>query len=280
MRSKELADLAGVSVRTLRHYHAIGLLPEPARHANGYRDYGAEDLARVLRIKRLASLGFPLDQIGSMLDELDVAADGPCTATARLDELDAELAAEIERLEAQRALIAQIKHDHVAPDLPTRGGYLMNLMHDLKREAGYDVSAFEETYDRTALLLASHLYDDDEFAEMKEALVAIGERGLSDAMYAVGQRIDDLAPDASESERAALAEETVDVLLQMLDCFKPENWLRDYNAGEKIVLSYTRSAFNPAQNDVVERVEAAIGRHMYDLLDDSSKKALDPDATS
>ncbi|WP_270479843.1 MerR family DNA-binding transcriptional regulator [Collinsella tanakaei] len=51
MKSNELAKLAGVTVRTLRHYHAIGLLDEPPRQANGYRDYRPEDLLRVLRIR-------------------------------------------------------------------------------------------------------------------------------------------------------------------------------------------------------------------------------------
>ena len=73
MKSSEIAKLAGVSVRTLRHYHAIGLLPEPPRGENGYRDYSAGDLARLLRIKRLASLGFPLARIGDVLDEIDPA---------------------------------------------------------------------------------------------------------------------------------------------------------------------------------------------------------------
>ncbi|MEI3308806.1 MAG: MerR family transcriptional regulator [Eggerthella lenta] len=71
MKSSELAKLAGVSVRTLRHYHAIGLLPEPPRGENGYRDYHAEDLVRLLRVKRLSSLGFSLSRIGEVLDEMD-----------------------------------------------------------------------------------------------------------------------------------------------------------------------------------------------------------------
>ena len=68
MRSSEVARLAGVTVRALRHYHAIGLLPEPARSDNGYRDYDIDDLVRVLRVKRLASLGFPLERVGGMLE--------------------------------------------------------------------------------------------------------------------------------------------------------------------------------------------------------------------
>ena len=99
MRSNEVAKLAGVTVRTLRHYHQLGLLAEPERSENGYRDYAATDVARVLRIKRLASLGFPLARIGAILDEMD--APGRSGASA-LEELDRELALEIERLEEQR----------------------------------------------------------------------------------------------------------------------------------------------------------------------------------
>lgn len=106
LRSNELAKLAGVTVRTLRHYHAIGLLDEPPRQANGYRDYRLEDLLRVLRIRQLASLGFPLDQVAGMLDELDaersqreprLPADQP-TADDILAELNAALQKQIERV--------------------------------------------------------------------------------------------------------------------------------------------------------------------------------------
>ena len=106
VKSNELAKLAGVTVRTLRHYHAIGLLDEPPRQANGYRDYRPEDLLRVLRIRQLASLGFPLDQVAGMLDELDaersqreprLPADQP-TADDILAELDAALQKQIERV--------------------------------------------------------------------------------------------------------------------------------------------------------------------------------------
>ena len=59
MRSNEVAKLAGVTVRTLRHYHQLGLLSEPPRRANGYRDYSPADVARVLRIKPWPAWAFP-----------------------------------------------------------------------------------------------------------------------------------------------------------------------------------------------------------------------------
>jgi len=43
MRIGELAAIAGVTTRTVRHYHRIGLLPEPERQSNGYREYSLRD---------------------------------------------------------------------------------------------------------------------------------------------------------------------------------------------------------------------------------------------
>lgn len=54
MRSGELAELAGVSVRTLRHYHRIGLLPEPPRTSAGYRTYASS--TSLSRCKALAQV--------------------------------------------------------------------------------------------------------------------------------------------------------------------------------------------------------------------------------
>ena len=56
LRIGQLAALAATTTRTIRHYHAIGLLPEPERDESGYRRYGAEHLVRLIRIRRLRSL--------------------------------------------------------------------------------------------------------------------------------------------------------------------------------------------------------------------------------
>lgn len=65
--TRQLAELAGVSLRAIRHWHEIGLLPEPERLSNGYKQYGARHLVLALRIARLASLGFSLNRIAEML---------------------------------------------------------------------------------------------------------------------------------------------------------------------------------------------------------------------
>lgn len=52
-----LAATAGVTVRTVRHYHQIGLLPEPERDASGYRRYGAQAAVDLIRAERRRTAG-------------------------------------------------------------------------------------------------------------------------------------------------------------------------------------------------------------------------------
>jgi DNA-binding transcriptional MerR regulator len=62
MRAGELADQAGVNRQTLRFYEREGLLPEPMRAGNGYRDYSPDTIALVRFIKQAQQLGFTLDE--------------------------------------------------------------------------------------------------------------------------------------------------------------------------------------------------------------------------
>jgi DNA-binding transcriptional MerR regulator len=91
---KEVADLAGVTPRTVRHYHSIGLLPEPPRDSSGYRRYGGREVVELVRVARLRALGMPLPQIARRLgtdnESDDVSLADALGALA--DELDAEIA--------------------------------------------------------------------------------------------------------------------------------------------------------------------------------------------
>jgi MerR family regulatory protein len=66
----QLAAYAGVTVRTVRHYHQIGLLPEPERDASGYRRYGARAVVSLIKIRTLANAG-----VFDLLDALAVETD-------------------------------------------------------------------------------------------------------------------------------------------------------------------------------------------------------------
>lgn len=113
--TRELAELAGTTLRAVRHYHDIGLIEEPERRPNGYKVYGVRELLRVLRIKRLTELGFSLSQVAEMaeLDEYPLDA---------LRALDAELATTMARLERSRAEIRRLMDGAIASDLPPELG--------------------------------------------------------------------------------------------------------------------------------------------------------------
>jgi DNA-binding transcriptional MerR regulator len=66
---KEVAELAGVSVRALHHYDEIGLLVPRARSEAGYRLYDDEDLLRLQQILISRELGLPLEEIRRSLDD-------------------------------------------------------------------------------------------------------------------------------------------------------------------------------------------------------------------
>ena len=79
----ELAELAGVSRDTLRHYERKGVLLRPLRGQNGYRQYPSEALQRVQLVRRALSVGFTLDELAKVLKVRD-AGGAPCEEVRRL----------------------------------------------------------------------------------------------------------------------------------------------------------------------------------------------------
>src|SRR3954453_1525174 len=65
----DTAALAGVTVRTLHHYDRIGLLSPSERTAAGYRPYTPSDLNRLHQVLVYRELGFPLEEIATLLDD-------------------------------------------------------------------------------------------------------------------------------------------------------------------------------------------------------------------
>jgi DNA-binding transcriptional MerR regulator len=98
----QLAAYAGVTVRAVRHYHQIGLLPEPERDHSGYRTYDAAAVVRLIRIHTLADAGVPLARVQELLDASpEEFADG-------VQEIDKDLRADIRRLQGTRKRLARL----------------------------------------------------------------------------------------------------------------------------------------------------------------------------
>ncbi len=98
----QLAAHVGVTVRAVRHYHARGLLPEPARDASGYRRYDAQAVVDLIRIKAFVDAGVPLARLGQLMDA------EPAEFSDAVDAIDRALQTKIRQLRRHRRRIAQL----------------------------------------------------------------------------------------------------------------------------------------------------------------------------
>ena len=101
MHIGELAERTGLSLRTIRHYDDVGLLPATARTDGGCRVYSEDDVERLLVIKQMKPLGFSLEEMADILElfsQQDAGAAG---------DRQAKLAAYLEKAVAERAKMAR-----------------------------------------------------------------------------------------------------------------------------------------------------------------------------
>ncbi|MDT0549600.1 MerR family transcriptional regulator [Streptomyces lonegramiae] len=96
------AAFAGTTPRAIRHYHQIGLLPEPERGGDGRRRYGYDDMIRLLWIRRMAEVGISLDDMRAAFDE-----SGDIEET--LGRLEESLAAQEADIKRQRAAVRRLR---------------------------------------------------------------------------------------------------------------------------------------------------------------------------
>lgn len=108
MNIGQASRTSGVSQRMTRHYETIGLIPAPARRDSGYRDYADADLHRLRFIANARDLGFPIDEIRSLLglwnDRDRQSMDVKRLALARAEELHRKALA----LEAMRKALLDL----------------------------------------------------------------------------------------------------------------------------------------------------------------------------
>ncbi|MCH8560318.1 MULTISPECIES: MerR family transcriptional regulator [unclassified Nesterenkonia] len=114
MHIGELAERTGLSLRTIRHYGDIGLLPATSRTEGGFRVYTEADLARLQRINYLKPLGFSLEEISEVVGLLDLESLTP-------DQRDAAEAALHRVTEERRKLAAYLAQaEHIVEDLESK----------------------------------------------------------------------------------------------------------------------------------------------------------------
>lgn len=139
----QLAAYAGVTVRAVRHYHQVGLLPEPVRDHSGYRAYDAADVVRLIRIRTLAEAGVPLARVQELLEASPVEFD------VAVAQIDAELRAKIRELQDHRRRIARLAAGDTLAVPPEVVPYL-----DKMRASGLSTAMVEGERDGWILMAA------------------------------------------------------------------------------------------------------------------------------
>jgi DNA-binding transcriptional MerR regulator len=224
----QLAEYAGVTVRAVRHYHQVGLLPEPERDASGYRRYGATAVVSLIKIRTLASAGVPLSQIGQMLK-----ADEPAFAAA-VQRIDSQLCAEIERLETSRTQVAKL----AAGDSLALPAEVVSYL-DRLREIGVSERVVEGERDAWILLVARwpdrvREWMPSKFAHLEDPRVVRLYRILSEVLDKDADEDDplleeaadimaDLAEQAYKSGGTELNDEAYNMSFDLLDALALES---------------------------------------------------------
>src|SRR5216683_2751437 len=188
----EIAQLLGVTPKTIRHYEKIGLLARPERTRVGYRLYDAQVLLCLQRIRRLQALGLSLKKIRALLGE----PEHQHALRDVLQSLDKELAAQIQALEDRRNKIRALLYeddlatlDHLSADSPTfqfvQEHLAQHLSHinpalwEQEAQAYALLDGFKWSRDQPGVMmdLAQHFVQHiTEHPEEYQQLLALGER--------------------------------------------------------------------------------------------------------
>ncbi|MEU5400423.1 MerR family transcriptional regulator [Streptomyces sp. NPDC005963] len=107
----DAAAFAGTTPRAIRHYHEIGLLPEPERGGDDRRRYEYEDMIRLLWIRKMADAGIALNDIRDAFTTgtASAGADGGEDIAGILERLEETLAEQEAKLRRQRTAVQRMR---------------------------------------------------------------------------------------------------------------------------------------------------------------------------
>lgn len=240
-----MARLAGTTLRAVRHYHELGLLEEPPRRANNYKEYEGRHLVRLMQIRRLSDLGLSLEQIAAL-------PAGGVDPVDELDAIDADLAQRIEHLQQMRTEIAAAREHRASADLP----------------AGFGRAASGLTNaDRSLITVYSSVFADDAMSDLSEMLSA--------EVTELDQQFADLTEDADVASRVRLAAELAPGLRAH---YAEHPWLADPTpnaaAGSKAAL---REAVDQAMTELynLAQIEVIYRAHLLATDHDQTDERLE-----
>ena len=117
----QAAERADVSVKMVRYYESIGLVPRASRTQGGYRLYTENDIHQLVFIRRARALGFTIDEIGKLLalwrNKRRASAEVKRLALSHIDALEEKIA-ELEAMRDSLRHLARHCHGDERPDCP------------------------------------------------------------------------------------------------------------------------------------------------------------------
>lgn len=120
MNIGQAAQQCNLPTKTIRYYEEISLI-QPARAANGYRDYSDKDIHRLRFVQRSRSLGFSIEEVRLLLslyeDEHRASADVKQLAQDKIIEIDHKIG-ELKTLRKTLSNLAKHCHGNDKPDCP------------------------------------------------------------------------------------------------------------------------------------------------------------------
>jgi len=256
----EVAKLIGISSKTIRYYHEIGLLAEPRRTDGGYRLYTAHDLLRLQRIRRLRSLGLHLDHIKEILGETELEQE--VMLRNALQSLVEELTVQIIELEERRELLKKLlAEDNLdQPRLPdeTTSGLLLDIVRD--QLGVYLTNISEESWkwsEKVDALLGAFRWPESYRETIKDVVQHIAEQPEQyKQLFALEERFAGLAnqpEDSPEVERLAEDYARSGELGQLQARFSTNTAMGSRQL-ENVFMDLTTTLVSPAQRRFFEEV--------------------------
>ncbi len=251
LRIGELAELAGISTRAIRHYHRLGLLPEPARAPGGYRTYQLRDAVLLLRIRRLVELGLRLDQAAEVLID-DEGRD----IREILTELDADLAEQQRRIGLRRGRIAELLANASVANFSTQ---LVEVLSDLDRVTASQPGV---TRERLITALFELLAGEVSPGEVRGYHAVFAEAEFTERTHQLSVRFDALRGRSPDDPAVAELADAVAELGQEVARLIPEH-VRNAPVGGSRQRDFVRAAaagLDPAQAHCFELLLARLRR--------------------
>jgi MerR family transcriptional regulator, copper efflux regulator len=143
----QVSKATGVSLRMIRHYESIGLVPPPDRRDNGYRDYPPRSIERLRFIANARDLGFSVAEISALLglwdDRERASSEVKAIALGHAEDLARKAAA----LEAMRRTLLDLVEGcsgDARPDCPILAGLAETRQHPAQELTVVDCKPKEE----------------------------------------------------------------------------------------------------------------------------------------